>query len=48
MSGYSNNLLTDQRALDPRHVILRKPFRLASLGRCIAEALMPSKTAAAR
>jgi len=48
MSGYSNNLLTDQRALDPRHVILRKPFRLASLGRCIAEALMPGKTAAAR
>lgn len=48
MSGYSNNLLTTQQTLDPQHVLLRKPFRLASLGRCIADALlMPRKSAAA-
>lgn len=47
MSGYSNSLLTNQQTLDPRHVLLRKPFRLASLGRCIAEALRSTKEAAA-
>ncbi len=46
MSGYSNNLLSKQQILDPEQVILRKPFRLASLGRCIAETLGVSKRAA--
>jgi two-component system cell cycle sensor histidine kinase/response regulator CckA len=47
MSGYSNNLLTAQQTLDPEQIVLRKPFRLAALGRCIAEALRASKRAAA-
>jgi len=47
MSGYSNNLLTNQQILDPQHVLLHKPFRLASLGRCIAKALGSSKRASA-
>ncbi len=47
MSGYSNNLLTNQELLDPQHILLRKPFRLASLGRCIADSLRASKQAAA-
>ncbi|MFZ0760998.1 MAG: ATP-binding protein [Candidatus Sulfotelmatobacter sp.] len=47
MSGYSNDLLTTQQTLDPQLVVLRKPFRLASLGRCIAEALKSRKRTAA-
>jgi CheY-like chemotaxis protein len=39
MSGYSNNLLSSQQVLDPKHVLLQKPFRLAALGLCIREAL---------
>jgi two-component system cell cycle sensor histidine kinase/response regulator CckA len=46
MSGYSNNLLSDQQILDPRHVLLQKPFRLTALGRCIRDTL--SKKIAAR
>jgi two-component system, cell cycle sensor histidine kinase and response regulator CckA len=47
MSGYSNNLLSNQQILDPNHTLLRKPFRLAALGRCIAEALGLSSRAVA-
>ncbi len=47
MSGYSNNLLSNQQILDPKHVTLRKPFRLAALGQCIAETLGLSNQAAA-
>ena len=48
MSGYSNNLLSKQQILDPRHVLLHKPFRLALLGSRIREALGPSSSAIAR
>ncbi len=39
MSGYSNNLLSNQQALDPRHILLQKPFRLSTLGQRVREAL---------
>ena len=39
MSGYSNNLLSNQQALDDKQVLLQKPFRLATLGQRIREAL---------
>ena len=32
MSGYSNNLLSNQQLLDPKHELVQKPFRLATLG----------------
>ncbi|HEY6766011.1 MAG TPA: PAS domain S-box protein [Candidatus Sulfotelmatobacter sp.] len=47
MSGYSNNLLSKQQILDPRHVLLQKPFRLASLNRCVRDALGRARAAAA-
>jgi two-component system, cell cycle sensor histidine kinase and response regulator CckA len=39
MSGYSNNLLSNRQVLDPKHELLQKPFRLATLGQRIREAL---------
>ena len=39
MSGYSNNLLSNQQALDPGHILLQKPFRLSALGQCVRDAL---------
>jgi CheY-like chemotaxis protein len=33
MSGYSNNLLSNQQVLDPKHELVQKPFRLTTLGR---------------
>jgi two-component system cell cycle sensor histidine kinase/response regulator CckA len=39
MSGYSNNLLSDQQVLAPKHVLLQKPFRLAALGRSVRDVL---------
>jgi two-component system cell cycle sensor histidine kinase/response regulator CckA len=47
MSGYSNNLLSNQQVLDPKHVLLQKPFRLTTLGRRIREVLGRSFGAAA-
>jgi two-component system cell cycle sensor histidine kinase/response regulator CckA len=47
MSGYSSNLLSDQQVLDPRHVLLHKPFRLAALGRMVQDVLARGKAAAA-
>ena len=47
MSGYSNNLLSNQQVLDPKHALLQKPFRLAALGRRIREVLGRSFGAAA-
>jgi hypothetical protein len=47
MSGYSNNLLSNQQVLDPKHVLLHKPFRLAALGRRVREVLDRSQSAAA-
>jgi two-component system cell cycle sensor histidine kinase/response regulator CckA len=47
MSGYSSNLLSDQQVLDPRHVLLHKPFRLAALGRMVRDVLARGKAAAA-
>jgi FixJ family two-component response regulator len=47
MSGYSKNLLSTQQIMDPRHILLQKPFRLASLGRCVREALSANRKAAA-
>lgn len=47
MSGYSNNLLSNQQVLDPKHALLQKPFRLATLGRRIREVLGRSFGAAA-
>jgi len=46
MSGYSNNLLSNQQVLDPKHVLLQKPFRLATLGRRIRDILGASREAA--
>jgi two-component system cell cycle sensor histidine kinase/response regulator CckA len=39
MSGYSNNLLSNQQILDPKHVLLQKPFRLATLGQRVRDVL---------
>ena len=39
MSGYSNNLLSNQQVLDPKHELVQKPFRLTTLGRRIREIL---------
>lgn len=47
MSGYSNNLLSNQQVLDPRHVLLQKPFRLAALGRRVRDVLGRSHGTAA-
>ena len=47
MSGYSNNILSNQQVLDPRHQLLQKPFRHEVLGRRVREAFASSKSAAA-
>ena len=47
MSGYSNNLLSNQQILDPKHVLLQKPFRLATLGRRVRDVLGRSVGASA-
>jgi CheY-like chemotaxis protein len=47
MSGYSNNLLSSQDVLDPKHVLLQKPFRLVALGQRIREILGRGKAAGA-
>jgi len=47
MSGYSNNLLSNQQILDPKHVLLQKPFRLAALGRRVRDVLGRSLGASA-
>jgi two-component system cell cycle sensor histidine kinase/response regulator CckA len=39
MSGYSNNVLSNHQALDRKHVLLQKPFRLNVLGQSIREVL---------
>jgi two-component system, cell cycle sensor histidine kinase and response regulator CckA len=39
MSGYSDNLLSSRQVLDPKHVLLQKPIRLASLGKRLREIL---------
>jgi two-component system cell cycle sensor histidine kinase/response regulator CckA len=47
MSGYSNNLLSNEQVLDSKHVLLQKPFRLTVLGSSIREALNPNRAASA-
>jgi two-component system, cell cycle sensor histidine kinase and response regulator CckA len=47
MSGYSNNLLSNEQVLDPKHVLLQKPFRLATLGRRVREVLGHGQSTAA-
>jgi len=47
MSGYSNNLLSNDQVLDPKHVLLQKPFRLTILGQRIRETLGRSSAASA-
>ncbi len=47
VSGYSNNLLSAQQIADPRHVLLQKPFRLATLGERVRQTLGEAKRAAA-
>jgi len=47
MSGYSNNLLSKEQVLDPKHVLLQKPFRLTTLGQRIRETLDRSRAASA-
>ena len=47
MSGYSRNLLSSEQVLDPKHVLLQKPFRLVDLGRRIREVLTRKNVAAA-
>jgi two-component system, cell cycle sensor histidine kinase and response regulator CckA len=47
MSGYSNNLLSKEQVLDPKHVLLQKPFRLTTLGQRIRETLDHSRAATA-
>jgi len=46
MSGYSNNLLSDQEMTDPRYIPLQKPFRLTALGERVREALSQTTKAA--
>jgi two-component system cell cycle sensor histidine kinase/response regulator CckA len=47
MSGYSNNLLSNQQVLDPKHELLQKPFRLEALGQRIRETLTNRRAASA-
>ena len=47
MSGYSNDLLSNQQILDPKHVLLQKPFRLATLGGRVRDVLGRSQGAVA-
>jgi two-component system, cell cycle sensor histidine kinase and response regulator CckA len=47
MSGYSDNLLSNRQVLDPRHVLLQKPLRLAALGKRLREILGRNESAAA-
>jgi FixJ family two-component response regulator len=47
MSGYSNNLLSNQQVLDPKHELLQKPFRLEVLGQRIREAFANKRAASA-
>jgi two-component system, cell cycle sensor histidine kinase and response regulator CckA len=47
MSGYSNNLLSNQQVLDPKHMLLQKPFRLATLGGRVRDVLGRSQGAVA-
>jgi two-component system cell cycle sensor histidine kinase/response regulator CckA len=50
MSGYSDNLLSNRQVLDPKHVLLHKPIRLAALGKRLREVLergVAAKTASA-
>jgi two-component system, cell cycle sensor histidine kinase and response regulator CckA len=47
MSGYSNNLLSDQQVLHPQHELLQKPFRLEALGQRIRKALRNRRSASA-
>ncbi len=39
MSGYSNNVLSNHQAVDCKHMLLQKPFRLSMLGQSIRDAL---------
>jgi len=39
MSGYSRNLISTREVLDTHHILVQKPFRLATLGKCIRDAL---------
>ncbi len=43
MSGYSNHFLSEQQAVDQGHILLPKPFRLATLGQCIREAFVETR-----
>jgi two-component system cell cycle sensor histidine kinase/response regulator CckA len=45
MSGYSNNLLSDQQVLHPQHELLQKPFRLEALGQRIRKTLRKKRSA---
>jgi two-component system, cell cycle sensor histidine kinase and response regulator CckA len=47
MSGYTNDLLSNQQILDPKHVLLQKPFRLATLGGRVRDVLGRSQGAVA-
>ena len=39
ISGYSRNLLSDQQVLDPKYLLVQKPFRLEDLGQSIRRVL---------
>jgi CheY-like chemotaxis protein len=43
MSGYLDNLLSNQQILDPRYMLLQKPVRLIVLAKCLREMLGGSK-----
>lgn len=47
MSGYSNHMLSNEEILDPKHVLLQKPFRLEALGQLLREVLRAGRGAAA-
>jgi two-component system, cell cycle sensor histidine kinase and response regulator CckA len=47
MSGYSSNLLSSRQVLDPKHVLLQKPIRLATLSKKLREILDRSNAAGA-
>lgn len=45
MSGYSDNLLSTRQVLDPKHVLLQKPIRLALLAKKVREVLEAGENA---
>jgi two-component system cell cycle sensor histidine kinase/response regulator CckA len=48
MSGYSNDVLSEQQRLRSGHLLLQKPLRLRIMGQCIRQALVHRKEGSAK